>query len=463
MKIWRGLRTRIIFASILCGLLGLVVSWALIRRTARDAMQSGFAPYVRRTLDGGEMQRCELSPERWSLELARGARLDAYEEGTLRSANPNAPPLDPALYQRLEAGEPNPLKFYRFEGEHVAAMLLRTAQRGPCALVQVTWPPHPARSRRFSNLVLTGTVVVIAMAAALGVFLVVQPLTRRIGKLRAAAAEVGSRTGYVSAGDLGSDELGELSSGLDRAHARIRADAEQLLERQRALERSLGDVAHDLKTPIASLQIALERASKLNHSEDVAEMLKSSLRDVVYLSGLTTNLRIACQLREGWNPADGDPSVDLTDTVERVVARSLYFAKNRGIALDVARPDTAVLARCHPTAAEQAITNLVENAIAYGDSGGHVAVVLEIREGGFSLTVADDGPGVPPALLPRLGERTFRSDDARQRDPSGSGLGLAITSEICARCGWTLSFEAHEPRGLRVAIGGPTISPPAQA
>jgi signal transduction histidine kinase len=311
---------------------------------------------------------------------------------------------------------------------------------------------------------LTAAVGVIAAAAALGVFFVVQPLTRRIAKLRAAAGAVGSQDAYVSPGDPGSDELGELSSSLDRAHERIRADAERLQERQRALERYLGDIAHDLKTPISSLHIALEQAAKQAQGE-TAELLRSSLKDVIYIDALTTNLRLAAQLREGWNPAEGDPSVDVGDAVERVVARARYFAKNRGISLEAARPDVQVYARCQPTAAEQAITNLIENAIAYGDHGGHVAVVLEADEQkkSFTLVVADDGPGVLPAELPRLGERTFRSDEARQRDPSGSGLGLAIAGEICGRCGWRLSFERQESRGLKVEIAGPTIVPPAQA
>jgi signal transduction histidine kinase len=455
VKIWRGLRTRIIIGSILCGILGLLVSWTLIRRTAREALQTGFAPYVRRTLDSGEVQRCEQAPERWSLQLPRSARVDAYDETTLSSRNPDAPPLDESLYRRLQSGEASPTRFNRFEGEQVAAMLLRAAPVGPCSIVQVTWAPRGGPRRRFVYLMLTGTLVVIAAAAALGVFFVVQPLTKRIAKLRTAAGAIGSHEGYSTSTDPATDELGELSSSLDRAHARIRADADRLEERQRALERYLADIAHDLKTPIASLHIALEQAAKLSHDIELSGLLKSSLKDVIYLDGLTTNLRLACQLRDGWNPAEGDPSVDLTDTVERVVARARYFAKNRGITLDAARPDRHVLARCHPTAAEQAITNMVENAIAYGDPGGHVAVVLESDEAGFTLMVVDDGPGVLPAELPRLGERTFRSDEARQRDPSGSGLGLAITSEICERCGWKLSFERQEPRGLGVKMAGP--------
>ena len=457
MKIWRGLRTRIVLGSILCGMLGLVVSWAMIRRTARDAVQTGFAPYVRRTLDHGELERCQRDPKHWSLPMVR-ARLDAYDEASLDSQNVESPPLDTTLYRRLMNGEPNPVKFLHLGGEEVTAMLVRATDSGPCALVQVTWPPHTSGRRRFFYLMLTGSLVVVAAAAALGGFVVVQPLTRRIEKLRRAAGAVGSQEGYASAQDPASDEIGDLSTNLDRAHARIRADADRLEERQRALERYLADIAHDLKTPIASLQIALEQATKEKDSRDLSELLKGSLKDVIYLDALTTNLRLACQLREGWNPAEGNHGVELGETVERVVARARYFARNRGMEIEAARPDVPVFASCHPTAVEQAITNLVENAIAYGDPGGHVAVVLEADRAGFTLVVTDDGPGVPPAEMPRLGERTFRTDEARQRDPSGSGLGLAITSEICKRCEWKLCFEPHDPRGLRVSISGATIA-----
>jgi signal transduction histidine kinase len=460
VKLWRGIGTRIVIGSILCGILGLIITVVLLR-TAREAIQSGFAPYVRRAVDRTEIQRCEQAPERWSLELGRDIRIDAYDENTQTSRNPEAPLLESGLYRRLQNGEPNPSKFRRFSAsEEGAAMLLRIAPDGPCALMQVTWPPRTSRRQRLFYFVLTGALLVTAAAAALGVFFVVQPLTRRIGKLRSAASGLGAATGYVPADDSAKDELGELSVSLDAAHARIRSDADRLEQRQRALERYLADIAHDLKTPIASLQMALEHAANITRDGAVSELLKSSLKDVIYLGALTNNLRLACQLQEGWDPAAGNPLVDLGATIDRVVERTRYFAKNRGIALEAARPDVPVPVRCQPTAAEQAITNLVENAIAYGDPGGHVAVVLEARQDQFVLGVADDGPGVLPAELPRLGERTFRSDEARQRDPGGTGLGLAITQEICQRCGFSLSFERLSPRGLRVQVVGPTLPDP---
>lgn len=457
MRLWRGLGARIVASSILCGLLGLFVAWMLVRHTTRETMQLRFAPYIHRTFDASELARCEARPETWGLPLDSGERLDAYDAATLRSRNPASPPLDLGLYHRLESGETAPVLLHRFGAER-GTMVLRTAQSGPCSLIQATWSPHSPSRRSVLYLLLLRALLVMALAAALGGAAVVVPLTRRIERLRGAASQVGSATGYTPGGDSKKDELGELSTILDDAHARIRSDAHELEERHKALERYLSDIAHDLKTPIASLHIALEQATEQSRDPLLNDLLRASLKDVVYLSGLTENLRLACQLRDGWDPASGSPTVDLADAVERVVLRVRYFARNGGITLDVARPDAEVLARCDATAAEQMITNLVENAVSYGNEGGHVAVVLEAQKGRFTLVVVDDGPGVEPAELPRLGERTFRSDEARQREPNGSGLGLAIASEVCTHCGWSLTFERQEPRGLKVTIAGGALT-----
>jgi signal transduction histidine kinase len=455
LRLWRGLGTRIVLSSVLCGLLGLLVAWLLIRHATRETMQVGFAPYIHRTFDERELARCESDPTRWAIELERGGRLDAYDIATLQSGNPKSPPLDEVLASKIRSGELTPVQLPRIGSDHGGAMALRGAASGPCSLIQATWPPRTSVHRRQLYWLLAGGLGVMAFAAALGVVAVVGPLTRRIDRLRAAAGGVGAPSGYASAADAKSDELGELSAILDDAHQRIRADAEMLEERQKALERYLTDVAHDLKTPIASLQIALEQAAHANRDETVADILKGSLKDVVYLAALTTNLRLACQLRDGWDPGAGDDAgVDLGEVVERVALRVRYFAKSRSITLDVARPDAPVYARCHSTAAEQVVTNLIENAVSYGNPGGHVAVVLDELSDRFSLKVVDDGPGVLPSELPRLGERTFRSDEARQREPNGSGLGLAITSEVCSHCDWQLSFARESPCGLRVTIEG---------
>jgi signal transduction histidine kinase len=337
--------------------------------------------------------------------LGRGARTFAYDPATLTSRNPDAPPLERALWERVSRGEEHvaiePRGFTLASG---GALVHRTGVSGPCAIVQTTWPQQPVQGD-FLAWIPIGVLFTVAAAAGIGLFALVRPI-------------------------------------------------ERIEQRRAELQRHLADVAHDLKTPISSLHIAIEQAIDGNKDAEVGALLSSALDDTVYLAALTSNLRLASEMREGWDPSATGTRVDLTEVVDRVVARARFFAKRKGIVLESAVPDGPTRAGCDPVAAEQAISNVVENAVTHGESGEHVAVLLERRGEGFSLTVVDDGPGVPDSELPRLGERTFRSDDARQRDPRGSGLGLAITSEVCTRCGWALVFDREKPRGLRVTITG---------
>jgi len=287
----------------------------------------------------------------------------------------------------------------------------------------------------------------------------VLPLVRRIRALRLAAERVGDAHGYRPlAGARDGDELDALGAILDATHARIRSDAQLLEEQRNALERHLIHVAHDMRTPLAAVQVALEYVADSAPEPAMREVLTGALRDIVYLAALTHNLRLASQLRTGWDPTREVVDVDFADMVCRIGARAQMLARRRGMELAVSVPDETVTVRCNMLAVEQALTNVVDNAVAYGDAHGHVAVVLARSDAGdaFRLEIRDDGPGVPPEELPRLTERTFRSDQARQRNPRGSGLGLAITAEVCARFGWTLAFASLELRGLLVTIGGTT-------
>jgi signal transduction histidine kinase len=129
------------------------------------------------------------------------------------------------------------------------------------------------------------------------------------------------------------------------------------------------------------------------------------------------------------------------------------------VALEFAIPEVPVPITGDVTLLERAIGNLVHNAVRYGESGGHVALILELEKDRMRLRVLDDGPGVPKAERARLTQRRFRGAQARTRQPAGSGLGLAIAREVAERHGWTMRFEHPEAGGLEVVLEGPLAAP----
>jgi signal transduction histidine kinase len=404
----RGLAVRILAAAVLCGLVGFVAARIASNVITRVAVLRFHDPLAGYVWVNYERARCETSPQTWSMSLDHGAKTFAYDPATRASLNPEAPPLDVGLLGRaLAAYSHEALETRGLTLASGGALVRSTGEKGPCGAVQTTWPAQRLAPSEWLNRLSLGTLLAALAAAVVGFFLLVRPVER--------------------------------------------------IERHlRQLQDHLADVAHDFKTPISSLQLALERAAGA-HPVETKPLLASALGDVVYLNALTSNLRYASEIREGWNPGAPGLVAELGDVVERVVTRARLYAKQRDIEVDSTTPDADVRAGCDPVAAEQALSNVVENAITHGEAGGHVAVLLEHRDGRFTLTVVDDGPGVAPSELPRLGERTFRSDRARQRDPRGSGLGLAITAEIASRCGWSIAFAPESPRGLRVTIAGRVV------
>jgi len=451
----RSLAVRIVLASLVSGVIGAIIALGFVGRVINDAVTSQLAPLLVLRYDAAARRNCQAQPATWSMRgwLIQSLQGYAYDARTGRSANPAAPPLRRELVDSL-GPEPRAIQVDPRGAGSVGTLVLRTGDPAPCEIVQLTWR-NPAGEQRVGRVVVGSGIASALFASALGLFVIVLPLVRRIRRLSAAASRVGEPEGYAVRGSRPpGDELDALADVLDRAHERIRNDAALLGDQREALERHLARIAHDLRTPLTSLQIALEYAADLSSESAVKHAVAGALRDSVYIAGLTHNLRLASKLRSGWSPTDDVAAIDLSELVARIVGRAQILARRRQIDLGLSLPDEAVRITCNAVAVEQALANVIDNAVAYNDPHGHVAVVLTARGSDFELEVRDDGPGIDPTDLPRLGQATFRSDEARERDPRGSGLGLAITFEVCNRIGWTLAFTSLEPRGLLVQIRG---------
>lgn len=449
-----GLSGRVFLAAGACAGLSAALGALLLLSLMIDQCLKRVAVLSPR-MDPYLLERCERDAEELSRGFGDELEVNYYDAETLRPATSSAPPPDPELVARLAAGELVPSRMYFF-APWGGATLRRSAPRGPCSLVQFRWRVSQPERNQTVGLIFGVLALSVAGAVGLASFLAVRPITLRLQRLRRATEKLGGSAGYASAADSEADDLGQLSIYLDQAHTRIAADASKAALRTQALEQHLANVAHDLRTPIASLQLALEQLAGEKRTQD-NELIRSLVDDVVYMDALIDNLYLACRLQDGADPLRGDARVELCALVDQVSRRFAALGRTRAIEVNGARPDSPVWARCNPAMAEQVLANLVHNAVSHGDPGGHAAIVLEATDDRFTITILDDGPGVPPAELPRIGERTFRSDEARQRDPHGGGLGLAIAGEVCRRADFTLSIAREEPRGLRVTVTGPRI------
>lgn len=300
----------------------------------------------------------------------------------------------------------------------------------------------------------------LPLAAVLAAVLIAAgPVVARIRTLTSAARR-SAESEYESGVALGgSDEVAELAHALDDAAKRVREQLVSTRRSEAALREFLANTTHDLMLPLTVLQGHISAMQKLappggSVPSEVSETLSSAMNEAHYLGALIHNLGIAAKLDSG-APGVEVAEVSLGALVERVVSRHRPLARSLGVALDRAVPAEPLLVRGDVTLLEQAVGNLVYNAVRYNHAGGHVAIIAEAEaDRGFSLRVLDDGPGMSEAEVARAVERGVRGDHARTRAPDGHGLGLHISLRVAELHGFTLRFGRSEYGGLLVELTG---------
>jgi signal transduction histidine kinase len=437
-------------------LLGLAwLQGELLRRAEEEAVRG----FVLARLDERGRERCEADPARFAdpprHHVGEGRhfhgppRLFAYDE-RFQAANPAAPPLPADIQRALKAGG-DAASSAQADGLLVA---VRTPWgEGNCAVLATLRQRRPGVLPGLASggLVACGGLAVAVLLAAGPVVRRIRALTRDVQ--RSAAGH------YVEPVPItGSDEVAELARAFNEAAREVRSRLDSLNERDRTLRAFLANTTHDLMLPLTVLQGHLSRLQQqAREGRSDPALLAAATEECAYLGSLLHNLGAVAKLEAG-EPRPEPGSFDLGAVVERAVERHRPLAAPRGIELGHAVPEPPLFVRGDVTLVEQAVSNLVHNAVRHNRDGGHVGVVLDELDGGrFRLQVSDDGPGVPADQLARLGERRFRTDEARQRHPEGLGLGLSIASEVASRHGFELRFSAGESGGLSVELIGPVV------
>jgi signal transduction histidine kinase len=328
-------------------------------------------------------------------------------------------------------------------------------REGPAAIVLVQAPAPPPAA---ADAVVRWGLVAICLALVATMWWSAGPVVARIRRLEA-GVRASAAGGYAQEVEVsGRDEVAGLARAFNEAGAQVRRHVARVEEREEALRRFVADTTHDVMIPLTVVQGHLcDVRDRIERGEtSPGDAVRASLEETHYLGSLLQNLSAVAKL-EGQEPERRLEPVDLGRLVERVVERHRPLARARGVSIDHAVPDRALAAQGDVTLLEQAVNNVVHNAVRHNDDGGHVAVTLTRTDGRFVLRIEDDGPGVPAADLDRLGTRRFRSEAARTRDPGGRGLGLHIARRVAERHGFALSFRPRAPHGLEATIDGPAV------
>jgi len=290
--------------------------------------------------------------------------------------------------------------------------------------------------------------VVTALAAS---WLLAQRLTRPIRTLGDAAERIG-RGGYQARVPVppSDDEL----AALGRAFNQMAAALEATERRRRAL---LADLAHELRTPLATLEAYVEGLADgvVAADEETWTVLQAEL---VRLRRLTEDLTAVSRAEEhqlDLRPSPVDPAALVTRATQ--AAEPAYAAKDVALqaSVDHGLPPVGV----DPDRIGEVLANLLGNALRHTPPGGLVEITAQGRGDELELSVTDTGEGIPPELLERVFERFFRVDPARTRNSGGgSGLGLTISRAIVeAHGGRVWADSAGHGRGARFVVRLPTI------
>jgi two-component system sensor histidine kinase CpxA len=234
------------------------------------------------------------------------------------------------------------------------------------------------------------------------------------------------------------DELGLLGASINRMAARLGAFTH-------GQKRFLGDVAHELRSPLGRMQLALGILER-KVDEGGADYVKDIADDVKVMSGLTDGLLEFAKAEMRQETVTLSP-INVSDIVWRAVK-----AEGRPgveVSVDV---DPLVMVHAETECLFRAVSNVIRNAIRYAGDEGPIVVGAHRLRGEINLTVSDKGPGVPQEAVDQIFEPFYRLEYARDRESGGAGLGLAIVKSCIEACGGRVSCRNREPQGLEVSL-----------
>jgi two-component system sensor histidine kinase CpxA len=346
---------------------------------------------------------------------------------------PPPPPLDPHPKSMIHTSDPS--RFWVI----VRTSLRKPGKPRPDSLVLVAVLDTLGAGGLFFDV---GPWISLGLAAVFLSVLLWFPLVRGIDR---SIAQMSEATRQIAAGRFGTrvdekrmDELGALGESINHMAGRLAG----LVAGQK---RFLGDVAHELCAPLAKLRVSLGILEQ-RAGADQKDYIASAEDQAAHMAALVNELLSFSKASLGAPAAQLRP-VNVRETIGKAVRREI--SDDAGVQLEV-QPDLFAIADAELLA--RAIGNLLRNSVRYAGSAGPISVKANRDGDTVQISVADRGPGVPAADLPRLFDPFYRVDASRDRATGGVGLGLAIVKTCVEACGGSVACRNREPSGLEVTI-----------
>ena len=268
----------------------------------------------------------------------------------------------------------------------------------------------------------------------------VRGITRALRQMTGAAEAIAEGRFDTHVESSRGDELGRLATSLNDMATRLR-------EFFTGQKRFLGDIAHELCSPLARMEMALGILEQQTTDPTAHGYVADVREETRHMASLVSELLSFSKAGMGGRTVELHP-LPLAELVGKVIARETRDAIE--IHLEIP-PKIVVLAE--PELLSRAIGNVLRNAVRYATPAGANSIsvtAVQRGEGPVFLTVRDSGPGVPEAALHRLFDPFFRPEAARTRETGGAGLGLAIVKSCVEACGGTVTARNVLPSGLEL-------------
>ncbi len=291
---------------------------------------------------------------------------------------------------------------------------------------------------RLFGLHLWAGVAAIAMGISIIFWLpFAKSASRRLARLTKATEEIAEGHFDVRTGITGRDEITRLGHAVDTMAGRL----DTMVNGQK---RFLGDVAHELGSPIGRLQVAIEILEQRAGNE-LKESITDARDEVQHMSALVNEL--LAFTKAGLRA----PTSELTEVKLAALVTQIISREDPTSRVNV-RVDENLTARADAPLLERAVANLVRNALRYAGESATITLTVKPEDEHVCIRIEDDGPGVPAQSIERLGEPFYRPDLARTREDGGVGLGLAIVRSAITASGGEVHFSNRQPHGFSAEI-----------